>query len=859
MTGVIHQAYFGCRNDAHALLATSSPDRAIFEALTHHTDRSGTPPPALVWEPFLSGFPFRENYYVFARTFPDPAAPRRGMVFTHALLLDLKDAAHLKELDPLLNRLVHAPIQAITPPPISLSELGQVPETRSPPGSTFPGRAAEAVRLLLERHRNSPPLVWIGQEHFEALVTLLWRNLWPEARRALRFRLSFDPSDVEGYGFTLVAAPAALPNRWHGFPSVAPDANHQPKTRAEAALLGLSEGEPLRDFLTQLGGAPPYIYVLKRIEQASETLRSLATADVNAVLTLTRILAADTPDPSSGVLLKQRTLERLAELLQTATAEEILSVRNLKPEPFPDRLARVAEVFSRWMRTQVHAPQGTSGTARILAQAFSEQPTWWRRAILRAVEEVLRDWDTSVARTLWDWWQAHPSLVNSLESLLPETRSVERELIATTPPTLEPSSAEALLHLTRRRGWLALHAAIASARYPAREAIRAHLEVDTSPGHWDGIRVLAERLAPDQFVSGALDTGNERLLQLAGERAAAHPELLVGFEVRNPRWRQLWLHAIRAGGAPWSGISDPISVRSSLLDILLNGTPIASELLTRIATTPQGDLLDYPRRAEVWKVLPEEAASAFLRTTAEAWLRRFQADPAAVSHPERPLEERILQNPQLLPTGFSTNVAGFLQGLEVFERFTSLGEQRFRDWLRAATWRMPTIKVADASRLGRLVAARNWHSAASELLSLEVGQPALTPALQECAFLLRGIDRLRLFFRGGSPSRGAAREMSVSQDWWAVLREFVLENFPTGPMEHHLWERAGGDPSVLWGLSGRERWDAALKLLREGGGGKHLTVRRLLKEMREERENNEKLHLLIQSQDELSTPPRGRE
>jgi len=82
-------------------------------------------------------------------------------------------------------------------------------------------------------------------------------------------------------------------------------------------------------------------------------------------------------------------------------------------------------------------------------------------------------------------------------------------------------------------------------------------------------------------------------------------------------------------------------------------------------------------------------------------------------------------------------------------------------------------------------------------------------------------------------------------DWWNALQETVVELYPHGP--EHVWERAGGEASVInRNQSGQAQWREALTLLRNGGGGESISPSNLLAVMRHEYGNNQKLQLLQQ-------------
>lgn len=73
--------------------------------------------------------------------------------------------------------------------------------------------------------------------------------------------------------------------------------------------------------------------------------------------------------------------------------------------------------------------------------------------------------------------------------------------------------------------------------------------------------------------------------------------------------------------------------------------------------------------------------------------------------------------------------------------------------------------------------------------------------------------------------------------------------YPLGPCEQNVWERAGGDVSLLrLQGSGRTMWFSALKLLKLGGGGANITINTLFDAVKDDFPN----HL------ELSNSPASR-
>ena len=74
--------------------------------------------------------------------------------------------------------------------------------------------------------------------------------------------------------------------------------------------------------------------------------------------------------------------------------------------------------------------------------------------------------------------------------------------------------------------------------------------------------------------------------------------------------------------------------------------------------------------------------------------------------------------------------------------------------------------------------------------------------------------------RGGATSDAPVAVPGSVPEVWNQLKGIMPDLYPAGPMDQEIWARAGGDPSRLrLNDTGRADWFAALRTLRQGGGG----------------------------------------
>ncbi|TWA58549.1 hypothetical protein FBZ84_118113 [Azospirillum baldaniorum] len=84
--------------------------------------------------------------------------------------------------------------------------------------------------------------------------------------------------------------------------------------------------------------------------------------------------------------------------------------------------------------------------------------------------------------------------------------------------------------------------------------------------------------------------------------------------------------------------------------------------------------------------------------------------------------------------------------------------------------------------------------------------------------------------RGGVKFAAPAPAPHLPTDDWKRIEDILVNLYPTGPQDQEIWARAGGDLSRLR-LTGRGRvdWFAALRTLRQGGGGACISADALIR------------------------------
>jgi hypothetical protein len=279
----------------------------------------------------------------------------------------------------------------------------------------------------------------------------------------------------------------------------------------------------------------------------------------------------------------------------------------------------------------------------------------------------------------------------------------------------------------------------------------------------------------------------------------------------------------------------------------LNDEEVDEELLIISAGSPYGDLTEHPKRKIVWRKLNGPLAAAFLEATAEGWLKRFSQNPDFENDIEPPLKDAVLHRSRLAKH-LSPNQVSF--AINIFSRFDQLSESQFGSWLMNNLGSQARFKRAEATRLGLLVVNRSWRDTAGIICRAveHAHRDDLLPALSECYNMLGLLTSIRLRFLG------LLKEQSITWDeWWKAFTDALIELYPRGPEDQRLWERSGGDTSVLnMNQPGRRAWEEAMHKVRYGGAGKKINTRTLMWHMREDFPQNDTLKMIHELGERLS-------
>lgn len=835
-------AVFGERNKAHALLLYEGASATLFEELAGRTDRPSSAS-GLDWSPYLSGFQFRD-FYVVARTFPDPTATRSGMVLTHAVLVPLSLMGAVNNLTTVVKllpdvfqkpELVHCPV---------ISHQVLIADTKG-------GVAADPVPpffAALVRKATSKPVVWLGQDGFEEAIIWLWAGLWPAARLTFSFRLSFGPDDISGLVPTAVSTPLGAAGRWHSFPlvsqeSMTPETNQRSEMRqkrqdiafaqAEQLLLRQEATEKLRSFVERFTtcGLP-----IEKIADAALSFHYLSLLQPNEdeVKATVRLLSQLAPNLEDAVDDKELAIGHLLDAVRNGTAKSVHSLRNLNLAPFAQHVIVEQEV-ELWAEKKALDTQPKADLSAIFASVYtapqSDLPqVWWSRALSSGLQKRLAKLSQSDARTLWAVWTLNLQTIRPCaEAMRP---SADLVLAKTCPRELSSELRSEIVDVASHNVWTQTLGTAASVGDPvsgAQDLIALRPKPST-----DALNVFVARLDAEQALEVRLRIRDRDLGAALLPLLVRYSEVLARLDITVEEERNV-LTAVLAKGAKFpGGKKNAVQAASKLLELASQGQAFDDDLWTALAQAGAGDVGITQYGERVWELIPSTAQASFLDATASGWIGRWIADQRGPDDLPPRLLNAILRNPDVRKLFFATGPEARRRTLQLFEIAPSiLLESDLVTWLRHGVAETTQLDADEVASIAAVVASNEWQQAATLLKDLAGAKhPELRTAVVLCRHLLSFSDRAYVVLLGWDG------ESNEEERGWNSLVELIPHLYSSGLSDREVWRRAGGEVHRL-DLSGdgNSQWIRALRNLRHGGGGK-ITPPALVETMLRDYPNN---------------------
>ena len=534
----IEWAIYGERSGGHALLGTSG-NQAFASKVTQYTDRPGTPPLGVEWGPVTSGF-YYGDHYVILRTLPDVHAGRAGMVRSYAAFVPKVDLGTIDSVQSIFN-LLPTGLTVVT------GKLSSLEMQQGPTEQLIPADAAEPIQQTVHQLCSTGaqlPVVWSFPTDYLPLIDLLWRRLPLTLRPNFAFSFQFAPEHQLPVTPTVIATLPSLATRWPSNQVVKATSAFSSANAAVKWLVGDDGHANFATILDEFGVSLTRFDELELLSSLVDLYRRAPQLDFAQTRKLTRILEkCSTLSPRSRAS-RALVFERLCNLASDATPSEVLTLRNLKSDVLPDLIPSLTQTLGRWIVSNSNLPSSLGGLVEVLETALRDPSSWWSKPLLRWLDELCKLKSENATFALTDLVLISDELTEYLTARVPKSKGIEETLISALTRPLSEKQQAAVLNLSERHDWMALHAGILLLSLDSEDAVLKHAEFhSTSEAGFD---YLGKKFGFTALVKAACRADIKRLSDyVAANLVAKIAELPADFAKTRPRCIQILLLAVR--------------------------------------------------------------------------------------------------------------------------------------------------------------------------------------------------------------------------------------------------------------------------------------------------------------------------
>lgn len=815
----IHQSFWGEVNHGHGLIATSLKDDTLNQELSSFSDRPGSTYGQSI-QPYFSGKKIG-NYFVFTKSYPDVTSNRTGMVFTHALIINIDDISQIENIDFVFSlfedKMPEKPTLNGDIKPIQLEVYSQFDSKK-----LYPQYFQKIVHLLAI---GKLPIIFSGKtSNFIFLIVQIWKGLFPFStiRKNLMFQIAFTPNDIQhNKNLSFIFVPDSFIDKWttHIVVDDKVDSHVQIENEVERLLLGDLVTNNLYTFIQDLDILPESLKTISICHRAYNLYKKLKTCNVSEALQLVRSLAS-LSSPNNVNHIRSKSLERLCFLLPDASEEEIKGLRNIDFSTFEDGNIKIVKSIEQFLEKQFQNTQRNELSSFILdVFETKENVIWWHQVIIQEISQLIKYLPVTI---IWNLINTQNRLLAYFEPNIDCSTEKEMQFLSSCPQGLNLKVAEIIKTFARNRKWFRLFAKmnilVNTLQQSLLEQISLEKDVDLNY-QYSGLEIVLNAFTDVSFIEFAVKNDIEKLNHVAAEMCIKNPILLSRLDVQIATWRKIWVYSLEKTNNLTLGISNVQSIIFTIYDLLIQNNPIDDLIIEKISKSEYANIKNYPNRQNLWNKIPLKYQSEFISKTMEAIMHSILIGNDEKIEPI--IIEKILSQDYLDKLFPKTTLKSVLF---VYNKLPNLGEDFLLSTINKS---FNNLDNSDADRLGELVKQKGWQKSADAILEKAKNNDSFRSALGKCSSLISWWNKFlysHLF-----------NDILSESDYYRLLYELVIKLYDRGPEENDIWKRSGGDVAIFSNTSTRqEQWHTAIKKLQIGGGGKKITTYSLLEEIKKD-------------------------
>lgn len=695
----VFEARFGDRDGALALLQFPPQMREFFMRLCDKADLPDSAPAGAFWDPFVRGWRQGE-YYLVALTEPDHAAIRPGMIATRMIAVAISEAENWDDLEALFEVLretnrAYVPKFRIGP------RLAKAPQT------VLPNLLACVADHLIQ---DDKPAALIGQSGFEPLVSSLWQKLPHGVRRTFSFGFSFTPTDLAVTRADIVAVPKSCEARWSSYKFKCDADRNPPLSDSLAAFLQAPQAHGFLEFLRDVGLVFNSLSDFSRYARLWNYWQRRGESDPAVTHALLRSLGTLLPTPAQATQQKEEAMGIAARLLTYGTEEDILALRSVKANAFPNSGAVLQRAVSEWLKSRIQSSQADNGAGLskvILALPFS-QSAEWQEWVRNGLKQELAALGESAAHTIWSLWNDEGTL-DVIGAQLPSNTTTEMVLLRACPSSLAAKLFSPLKEWCAGRGWICLMAKVALTHVGFTKAISLILTQNEGKPRTAAIELLCSAAKPSEVWMSAFTHDDPVLAKSAVAAAKSEPALWGSAEANINRWIALLECAAKAD-PDFLRAFEAGAVTARLFEAWEKETPITEAVCEALERAGRLEFTSCASRSRLWQKLPKRYLARSLSNTLRAWLKDYYSRQPTEPRLEKELVEHLFATEHRDFTFPRKSPFLGLGGLMLVEMWG--GERDSESWLHAVMAGSTQLTSEVAKRAGEIGASRHWASLA---------------------------------------------------------------------------------------------------------------------------------------------------
>jgi hypothetical protein len=832
-TVIIEQALFGQVGVSHDCIFSTIADPILNAELNAFTDKPSNTNGAIVGTYYSAAV--ITSYFVFAKTMPDSAASRSGMVFTHALIVSVNDVPKINDLNSLFNLFTLKPSDRN-------EKLKQIDLNVKPTNQLSQNISPKYVVQTIRNIISGLKVEYFGDvEQFLQLMAVVWNGLPPLLRRNLTFGIGFSVTDIERKAVTALYFRPELSARVNSHNPIFQTDNEKITVTdsVELLILGNWTENEFNSFLNSFNIIVTDLNFLGTANRAYQIYKDLKKATPDELRQLVRLLVKLSPVAQNGITEKDRIIDCIAEMISAGKDYNIKALRNIELQAFPNADLKLSEVVQSFITAQFtdqlnFASENICELVELCESKAAD--SWWFTSVKKGL--LLSFSNTTTFKNIWRLLALANLKPDMIFPYFSTTTPNEELLLADLPPTLAKPNALALKPFFLQRKWFRLYANTSLFYLTPVAALTDQLvvekgkEVDRSAG----VRLIAVKINDTELLAVTLTGSDVRLLTLLNERLQADQTILAQLDTNVPKWLAIWAINVETTGKLWAGIENVEEKAGDLIQLIVQSIVVPEILVENLSATQYANLTLVTNREPFWQNVPPAYRNLFLNATANGY-----ADMLAAGHQFQTLPEQVLSS-HLTSDGFVTSyLSKHRANLDaVIALYHHLGIIK-DEYLAGYIHHFPgSISDFSSAQLGTLIQTSNFQKSAKSVFEKSKYNNSFKIALTQCKSLVK-LSIWDKIFHGGL--FGITVDQNVVYE---ALFDFSKENYKRGPEDNDIWKRAGGDISKLKNDATREEnWRHAIHLLRNGGAGKNINIKSLLKEMRKDYSQSGELQELL--------------